>query len=876
MRILPVWTRRLAAMIRPSRRERDLQAELESHVQMHIDDNLRAGMSPDAARRDALIRLGGLEQVKEHYRDRHGIPAVQHLVQDFRFGVRVLRRSPTFTVAAILTLALGVGVNAAIFSVVNAVLLRPLPFLRGDRLVQIWATNSKSGDREDVASYPDFEAWKSQAVSFDAVAAFTARGVTLSGGTRPELVPSLQVTPGFFEMLDVRAEVGRTFVAGDDVPGAPPVAILSDNMWKEQFGGRMDAIGRTIRANEEARTIVGILPPGFSFLPREREQIYLPIVRETNRGHGYLRVVGRLKDGTDLRSAQSEMDLLASRIATQYPKDNASVGVNIVPLVDALVGNQMRLGLLVFLGVVALVLLIACTNVANLVLARNASRERELSLRLALGAGRWRVFQQLLTESMVLALAGGALGLLLAHWGTQLLVAMLSNGISIPRVEYTRIDVWVLMFTLAVSVATGIIFGVVPAVLGAPRDLNASLREATRTTSEGVRGRRVRATLMIAETALALILLAGAGLLLKTLATWRSTSPGFSSANVLVLDLWLPTKKFSVQEERTGFIQRVDTRLRDVPGVSSAAFVADLPLNGGSDSLGFRIIGRPQEKPSQALFNIVSAGYFRTLGIPLRAGREFTADDDDGSPAVVVINESAARRFWPGENPLERQISVDTDTPLTVVGVVGDVRQSSLGESPRPEIFLNALQPGPGWPWFTLVVRTSLDPSTIASTLKDSIAAADPDVPVIRIKPLDDVLAGTLAQPRVFTTLLGLFATLAVVLGAVGLYGVVSYSVAQRTHELGIRLALGADRGDLLRLVLRQGTTYTIAGVVLGLGGALGFMRMLATVVPGAPSWDLAVVAEVSAVLLLVAVAATYLPAHRGSRVDPVVALRNE
>jgi predicted permease len=548
MRSVPVWMRRLASMIGSGRYERDLQAELESHLQLHIDDNLRAGMTPEAARRDALIRLGGLEQVKEQYRDRRGIPVLQHLAQDFRFAVRVLRKSPTFTVAAILTLGLGIGVNAAIFSVVNAVLLRPLPFPQANRLMLIWATNQKTGDREDVASYPDYEAWKLQSASFDAVAAFTSRGVTLSGGARPELVASVQVTPSFFEMLGVPVAAGRTFVTGDDVPGAAPVAILSDSAWKEQFGGRIDTLGRTIRANEETRTIVGILPPGFRFSPHEQEQIYLPIVREANRNHGYLRVVGRLRDGADLRSAQAEMDVLASRIAGQYPKSNANVGVNIVPLVDAFVGNQIRMGLLVFLGVVALVLLIACTNVANLVLARNASRERELSLRLALGAGRWRVFQQLLTESMVLALAGGALGLLLARWGTQLLVTMLSNGISIPRVQYTRIDVWVLLFTLAVSVATGIIFGVVPALLGAPPDLNASLRESSRTSSEGVRGRRVRASLMIAETALALVLLGGAGLLLKTLAAWRSTSPGFSSGSIpgFAISLASPPRRSSL------------------------------------------------------------------------------------------------------------------------------------------------------------------------------------------------------------------------------------------------------------------------------------------------------------------------------------------
>ena len=877
MRELRAWLRRLAAtMAFVNRHERDMDAELASHLQMHIDDNIRAGMSPEEARRDALIRLGGLEQVKELYRSRRRVPFLQHIAQDLQFSVRVLRKSPTFFAAAIITLALGIGVNAAIFSVVNAVLLRPLPFPRGDRLMLLWATNTKSGDREDVASYPDFETWKAQSSSFDAMGAFTSRGVTLSGGARPELVPSIQVTPGFFEMLDVQVAAGRSFVAGDDVPGGPPVALLSDSGWKEFFGGRPDVVGRTISANEQLRTIVGILPPGFRFSPLEQEQIYLPIAREGNRNHGYLRVVGRLKAGVDPGSAQAEMSLLANRIAVQYPKSNANVGVNVVPLLDALVGHELRLGLLVFLGVVALVLLIACTNVANLMLARNASRERELSLRLALGAGRWRVFQQLLTESLVLALTGGMLGLLLAYFSTQLLVALLSGGIEIPRVQQTRIDGWVLLFTLAVSSLTGIIFGVVPATCGSPVDLSASLREAPRAVSEGIRGRRARAVLIIAETALALVLLAGAGLLLKTLATWRGTSPGFSSQNILTVDVWLPPRRFAVQQTRTVFFQQAHSRLKTIPGVSAAAFVADLPLNGGSDSLGFRVIGRPSEKPSNALFNVVSADYFTTMGIPIRAGRDFTRDETASSPGVVVINESARRRFWPDADPIGQQITVDGDTPLTVVGVVGDVRQSSLGSIPRPEIFLNALQPGPDWPWSTLVVRATTDPNSIAGAVKDVVSSVDAAVPVIRVRPLDDVLASTLARPRAFSTLLALFAFLAVLLAAVGLYGVVSYSVSQRKHELGIRLALGATRADVVRLVLKQGTVYAALGALLGVGGAVAFMQVLTTVMPGAPPRDLALVAEVSLALLLVALMATYLPARRGSRLDPVVALRSE
>jgi putative ABC transport system permease protein len=415
----------------------------------------------------------------------------------------------------------------------------------------------------------------------------------------------------------------------------------------------------------------------------------------------------------------------------------------------------------------------------------------------------------------------------------------------------------------------------VPAIVGAPADLNASLRETARSVTEGARGRQVRALLMIAETALALILLAGAALLLKTLGTWRNTSPGFTTANILTVDLRLPARKFAVQETRALFIKEVHDRLQSIPGIASTAFVADLPLNGDSDSLGFQVVGRPS-KHLNALFNVVSADYFTTIGVPVRSGRDFTASDTAASPAVVVINESAARRFWPDENPLGHSIDTGDDVPRMVVGVVGDVRQSSLGSIPRPEIFLNALQPGPNWPWLTLVVRTTTDPALVAGLLKDLVSSADIAVPVIRVRPLEDVLAGTLARPRAFTMLLTLFAFLAVLLAAVGLYGVVSCSVSQRIHELGIRLALGATRADVVRLILRQGTLYTVVGAAIGLGGAIAFMRMLTAVMPGAPPRDLPLVIEVSALLLLVALVASYFPARRAARVDPVIALRSE
>ena len=888
MRRLRAWTTRLLTLVNREGQEEELRCEIDGHLQMHVDDNIRAGMTPEAARRDALIRLGGVEQLKERYRDRRGVPVLEHLAQDVRFALRVLRRSPGFTLVAVLTLGLGIGANTASFSVVNAVLLRPLPFPDASRLVLIWATNVKNGLTQDVASYPDFEDWRGRGRSFAGMAAFTTRGVMISGGDRAEMLPGLQATPGFFEMLGVAPALGRAIGAEDTVPGAARVVLLSDGLWKQRFGGRAEVLGETVRLNEETATIVGVMPAGFSFSQVEREQIYMPLQRDPSRNHGFVRVVARLSPGTGIGAAQAEMSAIAQQIAAEHPKSNADVGVNVMPLVDAMAGTA-RGGLLIVLGVVSLVLLIACTNVANLLLARNATRERELALRVALGAGRGRLLRQLLTEAILLSIAGGAFGLLLSHWGTALLVALLSNSVPIPRIETSGSDATVLAFTLALSLGTGILFGIVPAMVASRSDVQDGLRESGRSASAGVRGRRARTLLIISETALALVLLGGAGMLLKTLATFRATAPGFDSEQLLTAEFWLPQKKLAGEAARELFFTDLLARARAVPGVRSVALVANLPLGGGSDSLGFEIVDRPGDKPANANFNVVSAAYFRTMGIPVRAGREFTDDDRASSQPVIVINESAARRFWPGQSALGKQIVLTTprmdanfrltgttDVTLTVVGIAGDVRQIALGIDPRPEVFLSSLQPGPGWPWVVLVARTGGNPMSIAGAVKDVARDVDRDVPMIRIRALDEVLSGSIAEPRTYTVLLGVFASLALALAAVGLYGVVSYAVAQRTREMGIRMALGAGRGNVMLLVLRQGAGYTLIGILIGVGGALAFMQALAALTPGARPRDILTVFEAAALLLAVAVAASYIPARRGSRVDPVMALRSE
>jgi len=871
---------RMGAMFYGSRLDRELAAELESHLAMHVDDNVRAGMTPEEARRQAILKLGGVAQTEERYRDRRGVPLLENLVRDLLFGARMLRRNPGFTAVAVLTLGLGIGANTAIFSVVNAVLLRPLPYPRSGDLVLVWATDAERGATEDVATYPDFDDWRARSRGFERLAAFTTRGMTLSGGDQAEQVEAVQATPGFFETLGVSPALGRTFRPEEDEEGAPRVAVLSHGAWKRVFGGRPDALGKTIHANDKAWTVVGVMPPDFKFSPGEPEQIYTPLVRDPSRGHGFLRVVGRLRPGTSRAAAQAEMDVLTSALARQHPDTNEGVGARVVPLVDALAG-QARIGLAVLLGVVTLVLLIACTNVANLLLARSASRQRELALRAALGAGRVRLLQQLLTESTVLAVAGGALGLVLAGATLRLLVGLLAGSFQIPRLESTSLDGRVLGFALLLSLATGLVFGALFAPIAASRNLDESLRESGRTATKGLSGRRLRGLLIVTETALALVLLAAAGLLLKNLWVMRNTAPGFEPDHVLAASLSLPKDKMTGLPERWSFFADLLARAEALPGVRSAALVADLPLGGGSDSLGFHIPGRPDPAPDgvfSADFNIVSPGYFHTMGIPVRAGRELDGQDTAGAPGVIVINETAARRFWPGEDPLGKTIRLPTEGDasivLTVVGVTADVRQRSLGSAPQPEVFLGCLQPAPPWSWLTLVLRTAGEPAAMAGAVKGLVRSVDRDVAVPEVRTLDEVLSASLAQPRVYTLLLSLFAALALILAAVGLYGVVSYMVTQRTPEMGIRLALGAERGAVLRLVLRQGLGLALTGTALGLVASLAVSRLLRHLIPDAQPGGPWTLAAVSALLIGVALAATYYPARRASLVDPTVALR--
>jgi predicted permease len=880
MRRLRAWLVRLRGTLAP--RPDDFAAEIDSHLQLHIDDNLRAGMSPAAARRDALLKLGGLAQTQERYRDRQGIPALDALRQDLVFALRMLRKSPGFAATAILTLALGIGANSAIFSLVNATILRPLPFKDPDRLVMIFATDGRRGVRFDEATYPDFIDWRNQNHTFESMAAYANRSLAVSLGDQTVLVQGKRVTSNFFDVLGVRPVLGRAFRPEEQEPGANGVVVLSDGFWKRHFGGAPDGLGRIVRIGDAPHTVVGVLPQSFHIDQSDAEQFYSPVTIDSSRGHNFLHVVGRLRERATLRQAAAELAAIADRLARLYPRTNTAVSTNLMRLPDGL-ARQIKPGLFTMLGVVGIVLLIACANVAGLMLARGATRQRELAIRVALGAGRSRLARQLLTESVLIALLGGGLGLIAAGWTSRGLSAVMAAQFHLPSIEAAHTDLSVLAFTVVLSLAAGIVFGVLPAISFASPDLNEALRDAGRSAT-GARGPRVRHGLVIGEIALALVLLAGAGLLMRTLLAMRATHPGFDTRNLLVADLWLPPARYARLQDRAPFLADTLSRLRWLPGVTAAAFVADLPLNGRTNTESFHIVGRPDPSPDRAFnagFNIASAGYFRMMGTPIRDGREFVETDGPNTPGVAIVNETAARTLWPDRSPLGQQISLPIDhmqksVLLTIVGVAADVRHVDLALPTRAQIFVHSMQSDLNWPWLVLAVRAASAPAALADPVRAILREVDPNVPVTRINSADDVLARSITEPRLYTFLLGTFALLAVALAAIGLYGLISYSVSQRSHEIGIRVALGATRTDVFRLVLAQGVGLAAVGSVIGLACGLAATRTLVGLIKGVRPNDPITLIVVTGVLLGVALLASYVPARRAARVDPAVALRAE
>jgi putative ABC transport system permease protein len=813
------------------------------------------------------------------------------VVQDVKYALRALVRNPGFTLVAVVALALGIGANSAIFSVVNAVLLRPLPYPEPDRLMSVWQNNRVRGWHQDVVTPLDFIEWRDTSRSFASMAAYFSAGVNVRNGTEVDRVRGADVSVDFFRVLGVSPVVGRDFTAADEGASAGRLVVLGHALWQRRFGGDPRVVGSPVTLNSESFTIVGIAPPGLQF-PEKSElwtlaknrvpsNPFVPADADITkmRGLHYLYAIARLKDGVPLAQALAEMETIAARQEKENPQTNSETGVEIIPLQESIVG-EVRPALLIFLGAVGLVLLIACANVANMSLARAAARRREIAVRTALGASRRRIVRQCLTESVLLSLVGGAAGLLFALWGTDLLAALAPEAI--PGGASVRVDFWVLGFTLALSVLTGVLFGLLPALQASSAEPQEALREGGRTSSAGRRARLMRGTLVVSEMAVALVLLTGAGLLVKSFLRLQRIDPGVAIDRVLTLRLRIPDTRYGQEEKQIRFYDDALRRVQGIPGVTAAGVTSDLPLGGSDSFLGFGIEGRPQEKLGQGPeggWHQVSPDYFRTMGIRLLRGRAFEARDLRQAPGVAVVSETLAKRYWPGEDPIGRRITFGTDDKgepywTTIVGVVADVRQKGLHTEPRPEIYVSSMQSPSRYA--TLIVQSGLDPAGLAASVRREVQAVDADIPLYDVKTMREVLDGSLASRRFNMALLALFAAVAVLLAGVGLYGVLAYMVTQRTHEIGVRMALGAQPRDVLRLVVGQGMALALGGVLLGVLGALALTRVLSTLLVGVAATDPWTFGVVVPLLSAIALLACYIPARRAARVDPLIALRYE
>ena len=883
MRTLRAWFLRMSGMFNKEERDRELAAEIESHLQMHVDDNVRAGMGMDEARRNARLKFGGVEAVKESYRERRGTPLLETLAQDFRFGARMLRRNPGFTLVAVLTLGLGIGANTAIFSVVNAVLLRALPYDNGERLVRVEQEAPRAGFLDMPFSVPELVDYRAQNRSLDALVEYHNMAFILLGRAEPERVRTGVVSWNYFDVFGVKPLLGRTFRADDEKPGVPAVLMLTYEYWIRSFGGDPTVVDRTFTMNDRLHTVIGVLPPLPEY-PNEND-VYMPTTAcpfrssptmIADRKNRMMSAFGLRKAGMSLGQVEADLAGVARNLQHAYPDiypPTLDVGARIVRLRDEMT-HEARPTMLVLLGAAGFVLLIACANVANLNLARMVRRERELAVRSALGAGRLRLFRQLFTESFLLAVLGGGIGLFLAHNGLGLLVKFVA--LFTPRAREIQIDTSVLLFTLAVAVVTSLISGSI-AALDSRGSGTGNLKEGSAQATIGVARRRMRNALIVAQVAVSFLLLIGAGLMLRSFMNLQHVDPGFRPENVLTMRLNLNFTKYDTDDKRRAFYESLLDQIQTQAGVRSAAATMTFPLEGMQPMRNdFKIEGDLQgHSMPVGDFRVVSPGYFQTLKIPIFAGRDFTRGDRPGAPDVAIVNRSAARHFWGRQSAIGKRISTDDGkTWIQIVGEVGDVKQYGLNQDAADEIYV----PLANAPLLNanLVIKTAVEPLSIARKVIEQIYEIDPNQPAALVRSLEQVREDSIAAPRLSTDLLALFALLALAIAAAGIGGVMALAVSQRTHELGVRMAIGALPGEILRMVLGQGLALTAIGVALGLAGALVLTRILRGLLFEVGPTDPLTFAGVAVVLALAAAIACYVPARRASRVDPMVALRCE
>lgn len=866
-------------MFNRDRDERDLDRELRAYIDLMTEENVRAGMTPEAARRRALVQSGGVEQVKEQVRDvRVGAP-IESFLQDLRYAARTLRAAPAFTLAAVLTLAIGIGAITAIFSAVDGVLLKPLPFSQPDRIVSLFQNDRRQGlDREDVAP-GNFADWRERARAFSGMAAAEPFSLVYTSPDGQELIGNWDVTQDFFAVLDTRPVIGRVLQRDDFQPGRPPVVVLSYDSWQRRFAADLGVVGKSYTLGGSPRQVVGVLPRDFSYLGNlKRYEMFRPKVLDTMetrlRGAGWFHVVGRLKAGVSREQASADLNRVAAQLEKEYPKTNTGIYVTVTQLRDGIVGSSAR-SLLLLLGAVGFVLLIACTNVANLTLARTARRSREFAVRVALGAGPRRIARQVLTESFLVALAGGVAGTALAFWAVASIRAL--SPASLPRIDEMHVDLRALAFAMAAVALTTFVFGLLPAMRAAHPGGEPELTSGTRAVGSSVQ-RRLRSVLMSAEIALAVVLLVGAGLLMRSFVLVMNVDRGYRSDHVLngIAFIWQWNRTPASRHE---FVSRLTERLSNVAGVEAAGVTTSLPLDDaiGADQGKFSIVGRAivaGEEPSAHVTSL-TPGAFSTLRMNLRRGRLFTSRDDSANVAVAVISEAMARRFWPNEDPIGKQIALgfySRPVPREIVGVVGDIRQSALDAPAEATVYLPYAQAPSGG--INVMVRTTGEPRLFTRELKAAVTELNSQLPVTGITTLDDVVADSLKARRFVLLLFGCFALAALLLAVVGVYGVISHGTTERSREFGVRLALGAQRSDVLRLVLRQGMTAAVAGLMIGVVGAAALTTLLRGMLFGVTPFDTLTFLGVGTIMLVTAMLACYFPARRATAVHPVTALR--
>jgi putative ABC transport system permease protein len=860
--------------------ERELTEEVGFYVELLTEKKMKEGMDERDARRAAMVEVGGVEQVKEEVRAGRTGFAIETFFQDVRYGLRSLLKKPGFTLTAIIALALGIGANTAIVSVINGVLLRSLSYANPDRIVMLWERGLTGERTQNVVSPGNFLDWQKQSTSFEHMAAVADQRVNVTGGGGdPEEIKAQFVSQPFFPALGVQPLVGRSLLPKEHTVGNDLVILLSHELWQTRFGADPEIVGKQATISGRQRTIVGVMPPGFHFLDNQ-VKAWMPLALDPAINYRevtgrYLRVVARLKPSVTVQQAQGELTGIAKQLEQALPKYNTGWGVTVLPMHEQVVG-EIRPILVVLFAAVAFVLLIACANVANLLLARAASRQKELALRAALGASRMRLVRQMLTESVLLALMGGLLGVVLAFWGIHLLIGFGPDNI--PRLNEISIDPRVLGFTFGISLLTGLLFGLIPAVQASRPDLNDALKEGSR-GSTGGRSGTFRNVFVVAEVSLALVLLIGAGLMIRSFMRLQSVETGFNPENVLTMRAQLPKKKYSEPHQILDFFKQAQDRIAALPGVQAVGAISFLPLTGGMASRdAFKIVGQPPPKPGQepgVEVRIVTPTYFRAMGIPLLKGRLLDERDVKES-RVLLINETMAKRYFPGLDPVGKQMEVfwDGSGPDEIVGVVGDIHEGALNKEPEPAIYWS--HPRVPYSGMALVVRTSGDASRFGAAVQKEIRAIDPDQPVADVRTMQQVISKSIARPRFNTLLLTIFAGVALVLASVGLYGVMNYSATQRTHEVGIRMAMGATRVDIMRLVVGNGMMLTLTGIGIGVLASWALTRVMANLLFGVTATDLPTFIVVSAVLTAVAFVANYIPARRATRVNPVIALRYE